>query len=85
MIKAPQEMVNENYDPGDNEEQILDLMQEGQHENDPWGRANPLYLRERTEMNKQQVNYALNQLSAAGWVEKITDGLYEFVEDPRNS
>ena len=76
-------MVNENYEPGDNDEQILDVLKEGRDENEPWGRANPLYLRERTGLNKQQVNYALNQLTAAGWVRKVTDGLYELVTDPR--
>ena len=76
-------MVNENYEPGDNDEQILDVLKEGRDENEPWGRANPLYLRERTGLNKQQVNYALNQLMAAGWVRKVTDGLYELVTDPR--
>ena len=76
-------MVNENYEPGNNEEAILDVLKEGQNSGNPWGRANPLYLRERTGLNKQQVNYALNQLMAAGWVRKVTDGLYELVVDPR--
>jgi DNA-binding IclR family transcriptional regulator len=77
-------MVNEDYTPSNNEEQILDVITEGRSQDDPWGRVNPLYLRERTGMNKQQVNYALNQLRAAGWVQKVTDGLYEFVADPRD-
>lgn len=76
-------MVNEDYEPGDNEAAILDVLTEGRDESEPWGRANPLYLRERTGLNKQQVNYALNQLTAAGWIRKVTDGLYEFVADPR--
>lgn len=78
------QMINEDYTPSDNEEQILDVITEGRSQDDPWGRVNPLYLRERTGMNKQQVNYALNQLRAAGWVQKVTDGLYEFVADPRD-
>lgn len=77
------EMVNENYVPSDNEEKLLRVMKEGREQDKPWGRVNPLYLRERTGLNKQQVNYALNQLMAAGWVRKVTDGLYEFVSDPR--
>ena len=77
-------MVNEDYEPGENEDHILVVLKEGRERGDPWGRANPLYLRERTGLNKQQVNYALNQLMAAGWVQKVTDGLYEFVTDPRN-
>ena len=78
-------MVNEDYEPSDNEENILELLKEGRDSGDPWGRANPLYLRERTGLNKQQINYALNQLMAAGWVEKVTDGLYELVTDPREN
>lgn len=76
-------MVNQNYDPADNEEAILQVLQEGRQQGDPWGRVNPLYLREQTDLNKQQINYALNQLQAAGWVKKLTKGLYEFVADPR--
>jgi len=77
-------MVNEGYNPTDNEKYILDVLIEDRDKDKPWGRANPLYLREQTGLNKQQVNYALNQLTAAGWVKKITDGLYEIVADPRN-
>lgn len=77
-------MVNEGHNPTDNEEYILDVLIEDRDKDKPWGRANPLYLREQTGLNKQQVNYALNQLTAAGWVKKITDGLYELVADPRN-
>ena len=77
-------MVNEGYNPTDNEKYILDVLIEDRDKDKPWGRANPLYLREQTGLNKQQVNYALNQLTAAGWVKKITEGLYELVADPRN-
>ena len=78
-------MVNEAYSPGENEQAILAVLKEGRDANQPWGRANPLFLREETGLNKQQVNYALNQLIAAGWIKKPTEGLYELVEDPRNS
>lgn len=76
-------MVNEAYEPTANEELIIDVLAEGRDMDEPWGRANPLYLRERTGLNKQQVNYALNQLVAAGWVDKLTEGLYELAADPR--
>jgi hypothetical protein len=78
-------MVNEGYNPAENEEAILDVMKEGRGTGEPWGRVNPLFLREQTGLNKQQVNYALNQLIAAGWVQKLTDGLYELVADPRDA
>jgi hypothetical protein len=77
-------MTNEEYAPSENEEEILNVLKEGQGSSQPWGRANPLFLREQTGLNKQQVNYALRQLIAAGWVTKVTEGLYEFVDDPRN-
>ena len=73
-ITAQREM-NEEYEPSDNEEWVLDVLDEG--------RATPKYLKDRTGLNNQQVNYALNQLIAAGWVRKITTGLYELVGDPR--
>ena len=69
-------MVNEEYEPTRNEEWVIDVLEEG--------RANPLYLKNRTGLNDQQVNYALNQLIAAGWVEKVEKGLYGLHEDPRN-
>lgn len=68
-------MVNEEYEPTRNEEWILDVLEEG--------RANPKHLKNRTGLNDQQVNYSLHQLMAAGWVRKITTGLYELERDPR--
>lgn len=67
--------MNEDYEPTDNEEYIIDVLEEG--------RATPKYLKERTGLNDQQINYALNQLQAAGWVTKVTKGLYELEADPR--
>ena len=69
-------MVNEDYKPAQNEEWIIDVLEEG--------RANPKLLKDRTGLNDQQVNYALNQLRAAGWVKKVTTGLYELTADPRH-
>lgn len=70
-------MVNEDYDPSENEEDILELLHEG--------RVTPKLIKDETGLNDQQVNYALNQLMAAGWVEKVTTGLYELTEDPREN
>lgn len=83
-MKTRPQMVNEDYNPSQNEERILDLLKEGRDRGDPWGVANPYWIRDRTGLNPQQVNYALNQLRAAGWVEKVTDGLYRLAEDPRD-
>lgn len=78
-------MVNENYDPNDREETVLELFKEGQDSGNPWGRANPLYLRENSELDKGQVEYALRNLRNAGWIKQLNrGGLYELVSDPRD-
>jgi len=46
------------------------------------GTTNPLFLREQTGLNKQQVNYALRQLIAAGWVTKVTEGFMNSLTIP---
>lgn len=71
----PEKMVNEDYSPSEKEERVLACLKEG--------RVTPKLLKEKIDLNDQQVNYALNQLIAAGWVRKVTTGLYELVEDPR--
>lgn len=69
-------MVNESHEPTDDEDAVIRLLADE-------GRANPYLIREETGLSKQNVNEALKQLQAAGWVEKRTRGLYDFVEDPR--
>ena len=49
----------------------------------PWGRANPRFVIDETELDKQTVEYQLRRLRDAGWIRNIARGLYEFVEDPR--
>lgn len=71
-------MVNENYEPTDTEEEVLDVLRE------EW-RANPMLIREETSLGKGTINTALSNLTSAGWVLKVTRGLYEFVEDPRET
>jgi hypothetical protein len=78
-------MVNQDYEPNDREEVILTLFKQGRTDDNPWGRVNPLYLREHSDLDKGQVEYALRKLTAAGWIKQLNKGgLYEFVEDPRN-
>jgi len=81
--------VNEDHNPGDAEERVLRAFK---HDRETYGesRMSPGLIRERLaeigdSTSKQNVNYALRQLTAAGWVEKVADGLYEFVEDPREN
>lgn len=80
-----QQMVNENYEPNEREETVLKLFKAGRNSGDPWGRVNPLYLRENSNLDKGQVEYALRNLKNAGWVKQLNrGGLYELVEDPRD-
>jgi len=71
------DMVNEEFEPNDKEEDVLDVLSDEY-------RANPYLIREQTGLGKGDVNTALTRLTSAGWVRKITRGLYEFVDDPRD-
>lgn len=78
-------MVNQNYEPGQREEVVLQLCTEGRESQEPWGRVNPLYVREHSDLNKGQVEYALRNLTNAGWLKQLNQGgLYEYVKDPRS-
>ena len=78
-------MVNENYEPNEREETVLGLFKQGRDSGEPWGRVNPLYLRENSSLDKEQVEYALRNLKNAGWVKQVNrGGLYELVSDPRD-
>ena len=77
-------MVNENYEPTAREETVLQLFKKGRDTDNPWGRINPLYLRENSHLDKGQVEYALRNLKNAGWIKQLNQGgLYELVADPR--
>ncbi len=79
-------MVNENYEPNEREELIIELFKKGHDSGEPWGRVNPLYVREHSELDKGQVEYALRNLRNAGWIEQLNQGgLYELVADPRET
>ncbi|MDS0282265.1 MarR family transcriptional regulator [Haloarcula onubensis] len=79
-------MVNENYEPNDREATVIDLFKQGRDSGDPWGRVNPLFIRQNTSLDKGQVEYALRNLKNAGWIEQVNQGgLYEFVDDPREN
>jgi len=79
--------VNEDHEPGSEETKVLRVFD---RERSKYGerRMTPQLIRERAEemgeeTSKQNVNFALRQLVAAGWVKKVSGGLYEFVEYPR--
>jgi hypothetical protein len=78
-------MVNEDYEPNSREESVLEQFKRGRDSGTPWGRVNPLYVRENSELDKGQVEYALRNLKNAGWIKQLNQGgLYELVEDPRD-
>ncbi|WP_083902843.1 MarR family transcriptional regulator [Natrinema versiforme] len=77
-------MVNQSYEPNEREAIIIELFKEGRKSDKPWGRANPQFFREETNLKKGQVEYALRNLTNAGWIRRLNKGgLYEFVDDPR--
>jgi len=71
-------MPNQDYEPDDDdEEQILQVLKDE-------GRANPPRIREQTNIRKEYVSRKLDNLVRAGWVRRVTRGLYEFADDPRD-
>ena len=77
------QMVNESYQPTDNDEKVLEALKKGRSEGEPWGRANPRWLIDETGLDKSNVGYSLRSLRNAGWITRASRGLYELVEDPR--
>ncbi len=78
-------MVNERYEPTENDELVLNALKQGRENNDPWGRANPRWLMDETDLEKGNVEFSLRSLRDAGWIKRVSRGLYEFVEDPRDA
>jgi hypothetical protein len=74
---------NENFEPTEACEEVLDVFKEGRDSGEPWGRANPRYVIDETGMEKPNAEYQLRRLNDAGWITKVSRGLYEFVADPR--
>lgn len=78
-------MPNEDFEPTEACDRVLDIFKEGRDTPHPWGRANPRYIIDKTGMDKPNVEYQLRRLNDAGWIQKVSRGLYEFVEDPRET
>lgn len=76
-------MVNEEYEPTENDELILNALKKGREKGNPWGRANPTWLIQETGLEKGNVEFSLRSLMNAGWIKRTARGLYEFIEDPR--
>jgi len=76
-------MPNEDFEPTEDCDRVLDIFKKGRETGDPWGRANPRYIIDETGLEKPNVEYHLRRLNDAGWIRKVARGLYEFVDDPR--
>jgi predicted transcriptional regulator of viral defense system len=72
-------MVNEDYEPNENEDRILEFIKD-----EPCTRVTNRYVREKTGLPAERVDPALNSLRKAGWLRRLTRGFYEYVEDPRD-
>lgn len=81
---AVAQMVNEDYEPGETEEQILELLKQGRSQGEPWGYTTPAHVRDELGIEKGNDSFHLRQLANAGWIRKVTRGFYRFVEDPRD-
>ena len=75
--------LNEEFEPTDECERVLDVFKAGRGTGEPWGRANPRYVVDETGIDKPNVEYQLRRLRDAGWIRRVSRGLYEFVRDPR--
>jgi hypothetical protein len=85
--------LNEDHEPTSVEKWILAAFKY-EHQHTGERRMTPKLIKRRWNddmpdddtpgMSKQNINNGLNRLTAAGWVERVEDGLYEFVDDPRD-
>lgn len=67
-------MANQDFQPTDQQQQVIEVFREEY-------RANPRRVRDVTGLEKQRINEALNALMHAGWIDKISRGLYELTYD----
>lgn len=83
MATAQLMPLNDDHDPSPIENRVLEAFKSEQEATGE-SRMSPAMIRNRlNDEGKQNVNYALKQLTAAGWVKKLSKGIYEFVDDPR--
>lgn len=84
-LSAP-EMVNEAFEPDDQEEAVLDHLKDGRQAGEPWGYTSASVAAADLGVPRQYTSNALGSLHDAGWVEKVEPtgtGIYRFVKDPR--
>lgn len=78
-------MVNENYDPSENDEKVLQALKDGREDGRPWGRANRVWISDQTGLSKGNAEFSLRSLKDAGWIVRVARGLYELHDDPRDT
>lgn len=83
MAVTQDDMVNENYEPDDTEEQVLDVLKDGRDRGDPWGYTTPTVAADAIDSRRQYTSRALKNLVTAGWIEQVGTGVYRYVDDPR--
>ena len=69
-------MPNANYEPDAVGDAVMRVLREE-------SRATPGLIRAETEFDRREINNALTDLVAAGWVSKRHRGLYDYEADPR--
>lgn len=63
------DVANEQFDPSENQATVLGVFEDVYQ-------TSPGQIRERTGIKKQRINDILNDLANAGWVTKVSHGLY---------
>lgn len=76
-------MPNEQFEPNELQERILERLKDGRDEGRPWGITTPSIVGGELNEPRQYTSRELGSLEDAGWVKSIGNGVYEFVEDPR--
>jgi hypothetical protein len=88
MSVAATNVVNEQFEPDELEEAILDHLKEGRDRGEPWGYTSASIAAKALDSRRQYTSRALGSLHDAGWVEKVEPegtGVYRLVEDPREN
>lgn len=88
MSVTTDQMVNENFEPDEMEESVLQHLTRGRGRDTPWGYTSASIAAVDLGTRRQYTSRALKSLHDAGWVEKVDPegtGVYRFVSDPREN
>lgn len=87
MSVSTPDMVNESFEPDEQQDAVLEHLKDGRDEGEPWGYTSASIAGVALDVPRQYTSAALKSLHDAGWVEKVEPegtGVYRFVEDPRD-